>query len=200
MGRGNAPGSGETGRTRLTQTVVLKYDMRIANRQSWSKLQPLPEQQTALAFQRSFNEDEYARLAAGLIPEKMEDKWFIFLEEGRLYFHRSWTGLCIFVVSLEREGTSYTVTEARVNRDPAQYGSTGTSYDEALLAYLVNALLLEGKSVLPLPADLPAGIASELHLLHVVGTGPPEDRPPVRITLRSVMEWLWHWVIGLARR
>lgn len=41
---------------------------------------------------------EYARLSLGLIPEEMEDKWFIYLEDNKLYCHRSWTGLCTYIV------------------------------------------------------------------------------------------------------
>ena len=41
---------------------------------------------------------EYAQLSLGLIPEEMEDKWFIYLEDNKLYCHRSWTGLCAYIV------------------------------------------------------------------------------------------------------
>ena len=33
----------------------------------------------------------------------MEDKWFIFMENGILYFHRSWTGVCIYQVHFDEQ-------------------------------------------------------------------------------------------------
>jgi len=33
----------------------------------------------------------------GLVPEEIEDKWFIYWEDDTLFFHRSWTGNCIYV-------------------------------------------------------------------------------------------------------
>ena len=35
------------------------------------------------------------QIRAGHIPEMMEDKWFIYWQDDRLFFHRSWTGYCI---------------------------------------------------------------------------------------------------------
>ena len=61
-----------------------------ANRTSW-KCKPFVAG-TALPYQRGFSDEELARISNGLIPGKMEDKWFIFYEEPYLYFHRSWTG------------------------------------------------------------------------------------------------------------
>jgi hypothetical protein len=174
--------------------------MRSANRQSWHNLQPLPAQRTMLPFQRSFSEDEYARLAAGFIPVEMEDKWFIFMEHDRLYFHRSWTGYCIFELGLVQEGGSWRISDSFANRDPAQYGSSSESYDHALLNHLISALLLGGKSPLPIPSGVNAGIAAELHHQHVTGSGPRENASPGPFTLRSVLGWLWHWVKGMVGR
>ena len=51
----------------------------------------MPSSIGQLVFTRSFTAEEYTCLSRGLIPEVMEDKWFIFMEADRLYFHRSWT-------------------------------------------------------------------------------------------------------------
>lgn len=51
---------------------------------------------------------EYARLSLGLIPEEMEDKWFIYLEDNKLYCHRSWTGLCAYIVEFAPCEEGYT--------------------------------------------------------------------------------------------
>ena len=40
----------------------------------------------------------------GMIPEVMEDKWFIYWKDDALFFHRSWTGFCIYVVRFAADG------------------------------------------------------------------------------------------------
>jgi hypothetical protein len=39
---------------------------------------------------------QYHKLVKGLLPDQMEDKWFIFYEKGWLYCHRSWTGFGMY--------------------------------------------------------------------------------------------------------
>jgi len=36
------------------------------------------------------------RIRLGYIPSIMDEKWFILMEEDRLYAHRSWTGLGVY--------------------------------------------------------------------------------------------------------
>ena len=44
--------------------------------------------------------EQYERVIQGHIPEAMEDKWFIYFENGTLYCHRSWTGDLVYLVEL----------------------------------------------------------------------------------------------------
>ncbi|HEY9627321.1 MAG TPA: hypothetical protein V6C84_08470 [Coleofasciculaceae cyanobacterium] len=171
-----------------------------ATRQSWSNLQPLPVQRSTLSLQRKFTEQEYERLYDGLIPDRMEDKWFIFLEEDVLYVHRSWTGYCIYQLSLSREDSTYVISRALVNREPSQYTWVDDHYDEKLLMFLIDHLLLDERSLLPIAANVPAGIATELHLQHVVGTGRSTAATPKEITLPEIFGWIWHWLLFLIRR
>jgi hypothetical protein len=76
----------------------------------------------------------------------MEDKWFVYLEEDCLYFHRSWTGTCIYMVRLREVSGGYAVAESWVNRDPDQYKNTDLDYDTNVLTFLIERLLL-GRSV-----------------------------------------------------
>lgn len=48
-----------------------------------------------------FVSDEMATLLKfGYKPTCMEEKWFLYYESGKLYFCRSWSGLCYYVVTL----------------------------------------------------------------------------------------------------
>jgi len=114
----------------------------IATRNSWSQVIAMPEQRAQLSFGRTFTASQFAALARGLVPEQMEDKWFIFLEDDHLYFHRSWTGHCIFKVRIFSDQNAYQVAETWVNRDSSQYRSPGDEFDITLIGKLLDNLLL----------------------------------------------------------
>jgi hypothetical protein len=171
-----------------------------ATRDSWKNLQPLPALRSQLAVQRVFTEQEYQLASSGFIPESMEDKWFIFAEAGTLYLHRSWTGHCIYQVSMVKEGPSYVIGEAFANRDPSQYAGMDDGYDERLLMFLIDSLLLGMRAPLPLPVNQPAGIATELHLHHAVGAGQKTAARTVRLSLWGMVKWLWHWLFWMIKR
>jgi hypothetical protein len=78
-----------------------------------------------------------------VIPEEMEDKWFVYEDGGRLFFHRSWTGICIYEVVFRKTPAGHEVAEAWVNRDPEQYTAVDDEYDARLLSWLIDVLLLK---------------------------------------------------------
>jgi len=47
------------------------------------------------------------RIRRGYIPSIMEEKWFIFMEEDRLFAHRSWTGLGVYEAIFARIDGGY---------------------------------------------------------------------------------------------
>lgn len=123
----------------------MKHNSEPATRQSFSNVQPLPQQRATLSFERSFTEAEYEQIGRGVIPESMDDRWFIFLEDDVLYFHRSWTGFCIYQVRLKKEDAQYRVVEALVNRDATQFSSTDDAHDVDLLTFVIEDIILRGR-------------------------------------------------------
>jgi hypothetical protein len=120
----------------------LRSDARIAKRSDW-KTEPLPERNAVIPLDRAFTREEVERIRRGLVPEQMEDKWFVYWEDDALHLHRSWTGACIYVVRfapLEDGGAR--MVEARVNRDPEQYKETSDAKDSSTILSLVKVLLL----------------------------------------------------------
>ena len=140
---------------------------KIANRNSWKSL-PLPARRAGLNLERNFAEQDYIRLAQGLIPQAMEDKWFIFLENDVLSFHRSWTGVCIYEVHLDGR---HAVKEVWVNRDGGQYKGTDDEYDKKLLVFLIDNLLLGRNTPFPVPGNIPKDLPQGVYQHSVSGTG-----------------------------
>ncbi len=128
--------------------------MRTAKQEDW-KTEPLPPERTSIALDLVFTMEETEIIRRGLIPVQMEDKWFIYWKDGTLFFHRSWTGHCIYVVHFIEEGDSCRMVRADVNRDPDQYGETSEEEDAGMVPYLVNLLLLHRNGAFPGSGETP---------------------------------------------
>jgi hypothetical protein len=46
----------------------------------------------------------------------MEDKWFVYREGDEVFFHRSWTGMCIYVAHLVQDADAWVLRDVTVNR------------------------------------------------------------------------------------
>jgi hypothetical protein len=139
-----------------------------ARKDSW-KILPLPDQHIALSADWTFSESEFGKLSRGLVPEIMEDKWFIFYEAGWLNFHRSWSGVCIYRMKLEQQNDRYETKQILVNRAPDQYSCVDDAYDLQLLRHLIDRLLLGRNSSAPIPASLEGTVDPAIYRHHVVG-------------------------------
>ena len=89
-----------------------------------------------------FTESQFNKMKNGLIPEEMEDKWFIYYEEGFLYFHRSWTGFGIYRTKITKEPTGYIIREFWVERNFEKYSNTDDEQDRTTLKLLISNCLL----------------------------------------------------------
>ena len=94
-------------------------DYTVAAGDEWDK-KPMLKKQEALAFKRAFTAEQMKVLRRGHVPEAMEDKWFWYMQGNKLYAHRSWTGICIYIV----EFCPGHVLRVHVNRNPKQYYCT----------------------------------------------------------------------------
>ncbi|MEH2176554.1 hypothetical protein [Nostoc sp.] len=99
----------------------------------------MPSVYKNLTLETVYSQEEFDRIAAGVIPEQMENKWFIFYKAPWLYLHRSWTGFCIFKVRFEVVAENVKIAEVQVNRDPAQYSNTDDKRDASMLAILLDS-------------------------------------------------------------
>jgi hypothetical protein len=144
--------------------------MEKATRDSWKEVKLLSEKHTRLHLNRIFTEKEFQKISLGLIPQAMEDKWFIFLEDNILYFHRSWTGECIYQITFIKQENSYLPKEVLVCRDSEKYQFTSDSYDEKLLLFLIENLLLDKNVPFPILKTL-ANTIKGVFQHSVSGTG-----------------------------
>jgi hypothetical protein len=145
-----------------------------ANQDSWEIL-PLPANRISLGFVGTYDDAEAERIRQGFIPQQMEDKWFVYFKEGWLYFHRSWTGACIFGVQFDSQGIR--AIDSWITADPQQPANKDLDYDRKLLGCLIDALLLGKTCKFPAPSDLPDELAG-IYQHHIIGVMPANVPPP----------------------
>ena len=105
-----------------------------AVKSDWKTLD-LPDQHAVFTLHRHLSAEDVAVLRMGNIPQEMEDKWFWYCEENTLYAHRSWTGICIYILQMNPDQNEHMVL---VNRKPEEYKCTDTAEDEENLNMLLN--------------------------------------------------------------
>jgi len=88
------------------------------------------------------NETNYARIKHGLLPAGMEDKWFAYFDDGRIHFHRSWTGNKIYEAAIIKSDTGYLISEIIVERDPDNYKCVDDIEDIRSFHFLIGRGLL----------------------------------------------------------
>ncbi|MFB6262126.1 MAG: HIRAN domain-containing protein [Bradymonadaceae bacterium] len=108
------------------------------------KTEPLPDERRVIELDRRFDAEEMESIREGFIPTVMEEKWFLYWSEGRLYMHRSWTGICVYVVEFEACGEGARAVRALVNDDPDQFKGSSADYERFTIYELIENLLLSG--------------------------------------------------------
>lgn len=146
--------------------------MNQASRTSWKTL-PLPDKRRPLGLSMFFTDSEAEQIHSGLVPKEMEDKWFVYFEEGWLYFHRSWTGACIYWLKLDRSPAGVRVVESWINTDPNQYNGTDLGFDRKLVPFIINIFLLGRTGEFPVPTDIQQPLLGVFQH-HTVGRAYPD--------------------------
>ena len=152
---------------------------KTATRDSWN-CEDMPPTTHTLEYTVQFTRDEFEQIALGLVPEAMEDKWFIFFEDDHLYIHRSWTGICVFRLRIVEVDSEFKVIQAHLN---SELESPDFAYQTELLDFLIQNLLLKRTGPFPMPIgahSAPSGLFQH----HVSGTEYPE---------RQAKKRAWKW-------
>ena len=140
-----ADGGDGSGKNMLGQLLMqLRQELaHPANASSWKNV-PMPGTRARLDVADIYTAEQFGTIGLGLVPEEMEDKWFICWEEPWLHIHHSWTTHEIFRVRIEAQGAgTFAITEAFANRDPRQYNRTDDAHDAQFVRQLIRGVLLE---------------------------------------------------------
>ena len=139
------------------------------------KLAPF-EEGIPIPYAAEFSPAEFEKVRGGLLPEQMEDKWFIYFDRPYLYFHRSWTGQSVYRLKLEERGGGWVVVEALWSLDLARAEGSDPSYQADLVDFLISNLMLGQAKKFPTPRGLQEPMPG-LYQHHISGTGYPPAQP-----------------------
>ena len=114
--------------------------MEIATKARWQN-HPI-DNPKKIDFSIHFNDKQFEKLKHGLIPQQMEDKWFIFYENDWLYFHRSWTGFGLYKAQLIKEQDGYSIKEFWAERNHEKYENKDDNADIENISFLIARGLL----------------------------------------------------------
>jgi hypothetical protein len=106
-------------------------------------LKPMPWRRWPLGLVSTFTGSEVAAIKHGFQPGSMDDKWLIRSIGDWVYFHRSWTGSCIFAVQLRvtPQGGA-TIGRSWVSRNRRDYRGFPLDEERKMCRSLIDRLLL----------------------------------------------------------
>ncbi|PIE86107.1 MAG: hypothetical protein CSA05_02160 [Bacteroidia bacterium] len=143
----------------------------IASKSDW-KNNPMPKESISINLNKKVSKTEMKEIEKGLIPLEMEDKWFIFCEQNRIYFHRSWSGDCIYIAEYkEIADNEFEIGKLIINRNPEQYQSNDVESDKELFVFIFERLLLDKDVSFPSRETNATKEEAEIHKHVIVGYG-----------------------------
>ena len=117
--------------------------MSITARRSDWKAEPLTVAQPIPPPARVWTDDEMDAIRRGYVPHIMDEKWFIFMEQDRLFAHRSWTGLCVYEATFAPTEGGYVIESAVVTGNEAEYRRKSDEVESLTLEVLIASYLLQ---------------------------------------------------------
>lgn len=110
-------------------------------------LNDMPNKHESFILNWKLGVAQFEEIKNGYASMGMDDQWDIYFDRGELFLHRSWTGNCIFVATIEvNDEGGATVTKVLVNRDEKQYKFTSIEQDEILFKQVIGFTFLNSDS------------------------------------------------------
>jgi hypothetical protein len=150
--------------------VATQMQMTRASASSW-KREPFVEG-VALAYRAEFSDAQFERLRGGLIPARMEDRWFVYYDEPFLYWHRSASGKPVYRIEFAFENGAARVIDAQISKALGA-NEAELKHQALMLDFLISNLLLGQSKPFPRPPGLQEpkpGVFQH----HISGTAYPE--------------------------
>ena len=90
-----------------------------ATRNSWTNIKF--DKPKYVEAHMAISNEQFDIIRRGIIPEEMEDKWFIYYARGIIHFFRSWTGYEIFRAKIQKTVGGYLIDGFQVETNQEKY-------------------------------------------------------------------------------
>jgi tetratricopeptide (TPR) repeat protein len=91
-----------------------------ATKDSW-KNEPMSDLKIKEPFTIGIPDPFYQNFKKGLVPESEEDKWFIYYEDDKVYFHESESGICVYEMHIKNDKERSRYGEVFFEGDESKY-------------------------------------------------------------------------------
>lgn len=109
----------------------------IVKKSDWQTID-MPEQTKSFIVEIEFSPEEMKLIKKGYKPQHMEQKWFMYYEDDKLFCHRSWSGYCIYIMDFSEKGKIKIIA----NRNPEQELRDARVFgDKNMIRMLLGTLL-----------------------------------------------------------
>jgi hypothetical protein len=107
-------------------------------------LKEMPSECDFFDLEWKLTPEECKKVKNGFASGDMDEKWNIYFDDHKVYFHRSWTGSCIYIADLkELSDSSAIITKVKVNRDKKEYNYSNNDEDKELFKKIVQFQLID---------------------------------------------------------
>lgn len=107
-----------------------------ATKDSWQTL-PMPWRHATARLGVRMSLEDFETIEMGHIPAEMEDRWFMYCDEEKIRWYRSWSGICIFEAGYTRHPDYVSIDKLVINRNPKQYSCTDKAADINLFLTMI---------------------------------------------------------------
>jgi hypothetical protein len=111
-------------------------------RDQFSRLTPAATPEAVPPPPRRWSDAEWATIRRGHRSHDMDDKWLAFVEDDRLFLHRSWTGFGVYEAQFVRGEDGWSISQLLVCGDRSTYRRANDAYEALLVEALIAGLLL----------------------------------------------------------
>ena len=112
------------------------------SRDQFNRLTPVALPEAVPPPPRAWTDADWAVICRGHRSRDMDDKWDAFVEDDRLFLHRSWTGHGIYEAQFTSGHQGWAITELLVAGDRASYRRATDAYEALFVEAIIDGVLL----------------------------------------------------------
>lgn len=115
---------------------------QVVGRDQFARLAPVASPEAVPPTPRRWPDAEWAIIRRGHRARDTDDRWLAFVEDDRLFLHRSWTGLGVYEAQFTRAEDGWSITELLVAGDRSTYQRAGDAYEATSVEAIIDGVLL----------------------------------------------------------